>query len=92
MYIVSKGRWQRNPTADSLKMMKVPFYIVVEDEEYDKYTQVTAKENLLILPKEYKDNYDTFWRDDDPRTGPGPQKFCLGTFKTKRICLALGDG
>ena len=74
VYIVSKGRWKRNPTVDSLKMMNVPFYIVIEEDEYYKYLKLTSKDNLLILPKAYKDNYDTFWKDNDPRTGPGPAR------------------
>ena len=59
IYIVSKGRWQRNPTSRELMSMNVPFKMIV------------GKERLLVLPQEYKDNYDTFWDDDDERTGAG---------------------
>jgi hypothetical protein len=32
------------------------------------------KERILILPKRYLTEYDVFWNDDDPRTGPGPAR------------------
>ena len=37
VYIVSKGRWERNPTSKALKRMGVPFYMVVEKDEYCNY-------------------------------------------------------
>lgn len=73
MYIVSKGRYERRPTADMLEALGVPYYIVVEKDEYKKYKKV-VKGKVLVLPQSYKDNYDTFWKDDDPRTGPGPAR------------------
>ena len=71
VYIVSKGRYKRNPTIITLQRMNVPFYVVVEKQEYEQYAKIVDKDQLLILPQSYKDNYDTFWKDDDPRTGPG---------------------
>jgi hypothetical protein len=60
IYIVSKGRWESRLTSKSLEAMKVPYYIVVEEQEYEKYCSVIAKEKVLILPKKYLDEYDTF--------------------------------
>jgi len=74
IYIVSKGRWTRNPTSIMLKKMNVPFFIIVEKQEYNHYLNLVDKEKILILPQEYKDNYDCFWKDNDPRTGPGPAR------------------
>ena len=74
IYIVSKGRWTRNPTSTMLKKMNVPFFIIVEKQEYNHYLNLVDKEKILILPQEYKDNYDCFWKDNDPRTGPGPAR------------------
>ena len=54
--------------------MKVPFYIIVEKDEYHNYSGLVRPENILILPAQYKDNYDTFWNDEDHRTGPGPAR------------------
>jgi len=51
--------------------MKVPFFIIVEKQEYENYLKLVKKEQILILPQEYKNNYDHFWKDDDPRTGAG---------------------
>ena len=71
IYIVSKGRWQRNPTSKMLEKMNVPFFIIVEKQEYKDYLNLVDKKKILILPQKYKDNYDHFWKDDDTRTGPG---------------------
>ncbi len=71
IYIVSKGRWGRNPTSKILKKMNVPFFMIVEEQEYENYLKLVDREQLLILPKHYKDTYDVFWKDNDPRTGPG---------------------
>jgi hypothetical protein len=37
VYIISKGRWERPLTARALERMGVPYTIVVEPKEYDKY-------------------------------------------------------
>ena len=71
IYIVSKGRYDINPTSRALIRMGVPFRMVVEEQEYQQYCNLVGKENVLILPKRYQEQYDTFWKDDDPRVGPG---------------------
>ena len=78
VYIVSKGRWKRRPTSNTLEMMNVPYYIVIEKQEYKHYSKVIDKDKILILPKKYLEDYDTFWeRDKDNKTGPGPARnFC----------------
>ena len=50
--------------------MGVPYYIVVEEEEYGEYKAVCTGE-VLVLPNSYKENYDTFWEDGDDRCGAG---------------------
>ncbi len=40
VYIVSKGRFKRRPTANILEWMNVPYYIVVEENEYLDYKNV----------------------------------------------------
>lgn len=74
VYIVSKGRYKKNPTSETLIEMNVPFYMIVEEQEYKEYCELVGAEKILILPQKYKDKYDTFWKDDDPRTGPGPAR------------------
>ncbi len=74
IYIVSKGRWKRNPTNKTLMSMNVPFYMIVEENEYQNYAELIPKTSLLVLPNKYKKDYDLFWKDGDQRTGPGPAR------------------
>ena len=71
IYIVSKGRYEKNPTSKTLLDMNVPFRVIVEESEYKQYAKLVGADKLLVLPKKYKDDYDTFWKDNDPRVGPG---------------------
>jgi len=71
IYIVSKGRYKRNPTSRALKEMGVDFYIIVEEQEYNNYLDIAEAKQLLILPKKYQDEYDTFWKIEDGKTGVG---------------------
>lgn len=60
IYIVSKGRWKSRLTSKTLEYMKVPYYIVIEEQEYKEYSKVIDKNKILILDKKYQDEYDTF--------------------------------
>ena len=71
IYIISKGRWESRLTSKALESMKVPYHIIVEESEYDKYCNVIDEDKILIKPKKYDDEYDTFYNDDDPRKGSG---------------------
>lgn len=75
VYIVSKGRWKRRPTANALDSMGVDYKIIIEEQEFNNYNIEVAAEKLLILPKKYLKDYDTFWeRSEDNKTGPGPAR------------------
>lgn len=77
IYIVSKGRWIRRPTANCLDSMSLDYYIIIEESEYCEYiNNVNLKfAKVLVLPEKYKNDYDTFWtRENDNRTGPGPAR------------------
>lgn len=50
VYIISKGRWEKRLTADSLLKMGVPFHIVVEPQEADLYAQHVDRARILTLP------------------------------------------
>ena len=50
VYIISKGRWESRLTSKALEEIKVPYSIVIEPQEYDKYAEVIDKEKILILP------------------------------------------
>ena len=58
IYVVSKGRHIRRPTANYLESIGLHYYIVVEEQEYDLYKS-NVKGTILVLPQKYKDEYDT---------------------------------
>jgi len=75
LYIVSKGRHDTRLTSKYLELINVPYYIVVESQEFDLYASVISKEKILILDKKYQDDYDPC--DDLGYTkskGPGPAR------------------
>lgn len=75
IYIVSKGRAKEGTTRKAFEKLGIPYYIVVEKDEYDEYASVIDKKNIIVLPQKYLDNYDTFWpRAKDNKTGPGPAR------------------
>lgn len=78
IYIVSKGRWESRLTAKTLENMNLFYYIVVEEQEYDKYCSVIDKNKVLILPKKYQDEYDTCDNLGNSKSkGPGAARnFC----------------
>ena len=45
-----KGRWQRRHTVKSLEAMGVPYHVVVEPQEFDRYASVIDPKNILTLP------------------------------------------
>lgn len=73
IYIVSKGRWESRLTSKALEYMKVPYRIIVEEQEFDKYARVIEKNKILILPEEYKLNYECCDELEygERSTGPG---------------------
>jgi len=74
VYIISKGRWESRLTIKALEFMNVPYHIIVEEDEYDDYRKVINKSKILIVPKKYNNEYDTFWKDDDKRIGAGASR------------------
>lgn len=59
VYIVSKGRWETRPTSNALNKIGVPHKIIVEQSQYDQYAERVGASNLLVLPQEYIDAYET---------------------------------
>lgn len=79
LYIVSKGRYQfdRRMTNRALVQMRVPHFIVVEEQEYADYVREvdSAYTTVVILDPEYQRTYETC--DDLGLTksvGPGPAR------------------
>lgn len=50
VYIVSKGRWESRLTVKALERMGVPYSIVVEPQEADRYASVIDPDKILVLP------------------------------------------
>lgn len=50
IYIVSKGRWEKRLTAMAMEKLRIPYRIVVESHERDKYADVIDPAKILVLP------------------------------------------
>lgn len=53
IYVISKGRWEKRLTIDTLEEMNCPYKLVIEPQEYDNYVKYVNPDNILILPDEY---------------------------------------
>lgn len=63
IYIPSKGRADSRLTVKVLEKIGVPFYIIVESNEYDEYAAVIDHKKILVLDTKYQQEYvtlDTF--------------------------------
>ncbi len=81
IYIVSKDRAIVGTTYKIFDKLKINYYVVVEDQEYEEYKKYVEKKGfgkVIILDKKYQDEYDTC--DDLGNTkskGPGAARnFC----------------
>mgnify|MGYP006408057387 FL=1 len=74
IYIISKSRWENGLTYRLLDKLDVPYRMVVEKEQYENYLEYVDRDKLLILPKKYLEEYDTFWKDEDEKKGSGPAR------------------
>ena len=50
VYIISKGRWELRLTSKALEKMQVPYHIVIEPQEFEKYAAVIDPKKILVLP------------------------------------------
>jgi hypothetical protein len=77
VYIISKGRWKRRLTSKALEALGVPYFIVVEDQEYEAYTSVIDAHKVLVLPTAYQRLYDPCDDFGSERVGAGAARnFC----------------
>jgi len=75
VYIVSKGRWEERQTSRALDKMRVPYFVIVEENEFEKYAQGIDRSKLLVLDPAYQRDYDTFDDLGDSKgKGPGPAR------------------
>jgi hypothetical protein len=79
VFIVSKGRWNSCLTARALDRMGVPFIVIVEGQEYEKYAETIGRKRVWVLPKIYQSRYETCDELGDSKSkGPGAARnFCL---------------
>lgn len=50
VYVISKGRWESRLTSRALESMGVPYWIVIEPQEYGQYSMVIDPKKILVLP------------------------------------------
>lgn len=50
IYVISKGRWESRATSKALERCKIPYRIVVEPQEYEKYAELINPAKILTLP------------------------------------------
>ena len=68
VYIVSKGRWDSRLTSKSLERMRVPYHIVVEPQEYDRYAAVINPCKILTLQPDFGEGTVAFRRRGNRRS------------------------
>jgi hypothetical protein len=50
VYVISKGRWESRLTAKALELRNIPFWVVIEPQEYNHYSAVIPANRILMLP------------------------------------------
>ena len=72
LYVPSKSRSDSRLTVKALEEMRIPYHVVVEEQQYDDYAAVIDPANILVLDPEYQRKYDTFDDLGDTKSkGPG---------------------
>lgn len=75
VYVVSKGRHDTRLTARTLESMRVPYLMVVEEQEVELYARHVDRAQLLVLDPRFQRDYDTFDDLGDAKSrGPGPAR------------------
>jgi hypothetical protein len=56
IYVISKGRWEKPYTVNSLLAMGIKdFFVCVEPKEYESYKKALGSNNLLKLPEDFSE-------------------------------------
>lgn len=50
VYVISKGRWESRQTVKALTSKGIPHYVVIEPQEFEKYSSVIDPKTILVLP------------------------------------------
>lgn len=77
IYIVSKGRSKIGFTWKYLDKMNVPYYVVIEEQEYKAYSETIDKNKLIIRDQKFVDEYESCMKlNSDQSRGSGPSRNC----------------
>lgn len=75
IFIPSKSRADIATTPDALDELGVPYRLIVEARQVDAYRERFPKDRLIVLDKQYQDDYNTFDDLGDTKSkGPGPAR------------------
>jgi hypothetical protein len=77
MYVVSFDRWQDNRrlTIREFERIGLPYTVVVEPEEEEKYKRVCKGGEVIVLPQRYHDEFEACVpREPGTRQGAGPAR------------------
>ena len=55
VYVISRGRYLKRYTTDSLEKMNVPYKIVIEHHELSEYSKYIPKENIITFVRKESD-------------------------------------
>ena len=56
IYIISKARADTRFTVRTLTQLGVPYRVVIEESEYKDYSAVIDPKNILVMPKDFREN------------------------------------
>lgn len=71
IYILSRGRWESRLTSKTYEEMGIPYRIVVEDGEYDKYAAVIDPKKIIALPTDFREDPRYAIKDEAGLCGGG---------------------
>jgi len=75
IYIPSKGRAKNQLTMRAFDRMRVPYRVIVEEQEHREYADALGADKLMVLDRSYQERYDTFDDLGDSITrGSGPAR------------------
>ena len=50
LYVISKGRADSRLTIKALERCRIPYHVVIEEQEYDQYAEHVDEKKILVLP------------------------------------------
>ena len=91
IYIPSKGRWGNGLTWKHLDSMKADYRVIVEEQEWKKYSETIDKKKLLVLEKSFQEKYNTCDDlGDSLSKGSGPARNFGWEHSIDRVSTGIG--